>query len=150
MLTNRKKTPQVTVYIYVCMHVLGTLFQDVRFFSCWQNSRARESIPLMAAAIPCIKLLMASMYYRIAEWLRLDRVSKDHLVQPFRLQNRVNESKLPRMESSWALNNVKVGVSTTSLGSFYQSHFYSRSFFCYLNKTYQFVFFASCSTTGHH
>lgn len=77
MLTHRKKNTHYCTSIYV----LGTLFQHVRFFSCWQKSQAREDIPLVAAVIPCIKLLMASIYYRISEWLRLDRVSKDRLVQ---------------------------------------------------------------------
>lgn len=70
---TQKKNTHYCAY----MHVLGTLFQDIRLFSCWRKSQARETIPLVAAAIPCIKLLMVSIYYRIAEWLRVDRISKE-------------------------------------------------------------------------
>lgn len=57
-------------FIFLLMHLI------------WQRRQGRETIPLVASAIPCIKLLItSSMNCRIGEWLRLEGASEDDLVQ---------------------------------------------------------------------
>lgn len=129
-----------------CMLVLRAL-SDVRFFSCWRKSQARETIPLVAATIPCIKLVMVSISYRIPEGLKLDRVSEDHLVQclSFKTESTRASCQGGSPAGLWVMSKLE---SPQPLWATSSNHFQHKFF--QLFKMYQVAFFASFSTIGHH